>query len=310
MYTPNYQFDLNGSPESAVNAGLGTGQNILQNTVNQPQQYPDWWGGQAQGPKNYAYAPFVANQGLQQANIPGQYQGLMGGDYNRLETSLRQPGEIAANNAYQTGQRYLGDVMGGRGMYGSSVMGRQANEGLNREYQNTMTANAANAASQRYGLQQQGLQFGASHGLQRADLARQQYLDQWKAGLTDSTRQQEYGRNELGWNQAQDEAQRNFGNSQLQGEYQHGLARNAWQNNIDNMMMNRSLALAGQGAPLQQANMVDDRYYDQMDADQTAGIWQAALNPQTYQAIGDLWNTGSNIWDTVSGSNIWGNLWG
>jgi hypothetical protein len=93
------------------------------------------------------------------------YQGLMGGDYNALQTALTVPGQIAAQNAYNTGSRNLDSAMTGRGLYGSSIMSQQANEGLNREYMNAMASNASNAAAQRYGMQQTDLQNQNQFGL-------------------------------------------------------------------------------------------------------------------------------------------------
>lgn len=85
------------------------------------------------------------------------YQGLDGGDYTRLETSLRTPGEIAAKRAFQDQQRQLSDVMGGRGAYGSSAATRAMNNDAWGNYLNTLATNASQATAQRYGFQQTDL---------------------------------------------------------------------------------------------------------------------------------------------------------
>jgi len=95
-----------------------------------------------------------------QQNAPGQtakapvYTGLMGGDYDKLQSSLAVGGRQAAENAYNTGTQNLTNTMGGRGLYGSSVMQQQQTQGLDREYMRAQAANEANAAAQRYAMQQ------------------------------------------------------------------------------------------------------------------------------------------------------------
>ena len=89
------------------------------------------------------------------------YTGLMNGDYNALQSALQQPGQLAATNAYNTGTQNLTNAMSGRGLYGSSIMGQQQIQGLDREYQNALASNASQAAATRYGMQQGDLQKAA-----------------------------------------------------------------------------------------------------------------------------------------------------
>lgn len=82
------------------------------------------------------------------------YQGLMGGDYARLEAALATPGAIAAQDAYQQGLYNLQNTMGARGLYGSSMMQNQQTNQLDKVLQNALATNAANATTQRYTLEQ------------------------------------------------------------------------------------------------------------------------------------------------------------
>lgn len=93
------------------------------------------------------------------------YQGLMGGDYAALQAALQTPGEIAARRAYEQGQTNLTNTMGGRGLYGSSIMANQARTALETPYMDTLAANAANAAAQRYNMQASDLQNRNNFGL-------------------------------------------------------------------------------------------------------------------------------------------------
>jgi hypothetical protein len=85
------------------------------------------------------------------------YNSLMRGDYDALQQALTTPGQIEAQNAYNQGMVNLNAAMSGQGLYGSSMMGNQMNQGLNREYMNALSTNSANAAATRYGMEQQDL---------------------------------------------------------------------------------------------------------------------------------------------------------
>jgi hypothetical protein len=258
-------------PEDATNAGMGAAWEAMKNMFNNPQYYPDWWG------KDYqtldaskwqdAYPDFLTVPDYKGIDIPGQYQGLMEGDFNRLEESLRQPGEIAAQNAFQQGGDYLKNVMGGSGLYGSSVMGNQANNGLNQKYMDTMASNAAQAAAQRYGLQQNDLQFGANYGLQRGDLSRQNALDQYKAAMTSRNLLNDYNNQRFQFDYGLGESARNERNNLLQNRYQYDLASQAWRNALNENLMNAGLAFAGKSGNLANANrnyaMLQQQYNDQ-----------------------------------------------
>lgn len=138
------------------------------------------------------------------------YQGLMGGDYDKLQKALYDPAAIAANTAYQQGTANLNNTMGGRGLYGSSIMQNQANQGLNTVYQNTLATAAANAVKNRYDLQSQNLSsqnafnkdiYGLGltresgfnqYGLNKAGQDATQNANLWKAAESEAARKQGY----------------------------------------------------------------------------------------------------------------------
>ena len=154
------------------------------------------------------------NEGLDydKVDAPDAYNKLLEGDYDRLETALRDPAQRAATNAYEQGQTYLNDLMTGRGMYGSSVMTEQANEGLNKKYMDSMADAASQAVAQRYGLQQGDEQFAAQNALQlanfmsnenRADLAARQGMYNNLANIINNQMQENMARGQYGLNLAQ-----------------------------------------------------------------------------------------------------------
>jgi hypothetical protein len=85
------------------------------------------------------------------------WEGLMGSDYDALQTALQTPGEISARQAYTLGQTNLANTMGGKGLYGSSIMANQARTALDQPYIDALATNAAKAAASRYTLQQADL---------------------------------------------------------------------------------------------------------------------------------------------------------
>ena len=266
----------------AADYGFGAGKQLLEQAMLDKREMPAWWGDnyQMQNPEEWAnkYPGQVFNPTLNSVEMPDnyqaqEYQGMMNGDYNRLESSLRQPGEIAARTAYDQGSRDLKNYMGSTGMYGSSVMGQQANEGINREFMNTNATNAANAASQRYGLQQSDLQFGdqanrqdrqfgANFGLQRADLDRQQNIDKWKAGVTDAGLERDYNNQRFMFDYANSDAARQERNELNKGQYDYQMQADAWQQALREGLANQASQLTGNATQLSSAEM---RYQQSRD---------------------------------------------
>lgn len=263
------------SSEDAVETGLGGALNLIQNAnrIN----YPAYVASQKQAPSQQSYYSYTANAPMGKVSTPNYqytagnaptYQGLMGGDYNRLESALAAPGQIAAQNAYTTASRDLTNAMGGRGLYGSSIMGTQANEGLNREYMNALATNAANAAASRYGMQASDLanknQFGTTvygqklgqeeaanqYGLNQAGQQMTQEQNLYNAGVSDASRQGDYAKAAMEYANTGNEAYREWANAQNLEKYQYDLAAAQYANQQNTALINQYLALAGYGAPL------------------------------------------------------------
>lgn len=159
-----------------------------------PSEYPTYIPSQAQSPAQMDYYNYTPTSPIAQVQAPNYqmtakeatpysainpnasaagfswqgfnqaaptYSGLMSGDYAALQKALATPGELAATNAYNQGSVKLADVMGGKGLYGSSIMQNQQTQGLDKVFQEALAANAANAAASRYGFEQSDLQKAA-----------------------------------------------------------------------------------------------------------------------------------------------------
>ena len=356
--------DLGADP--AVKAGLGAANELLKAGLAKDYLYPQDISGQMVGPGEYNFTRFQQNPEMLRSAIaqwtdpnfqaqfqqgPGDVQAvghnltnivgperLQGGDYSALEQSLRVPGEIAAGEAFEKGMVNLKDVMGGRGIYGSSIMGNQMNE-LNKQYMNTLATNAAQATQQRYQMQQKDIEnvnkyeiskagmnigqqqflteyeqaiatgntaraqqmaleaskFGLAQDelnlasikaksaaqLQASELGMEQERDIYSAGLQDADRRQQYGDSALRFQMMQDDRLREFYNQQLKDQFNYQLSQQAWENSINEMLMNQSLAIAGQGAPLASAAL-------QAQAAQEAARREAKAmeDAAMYEAIG------------------------
>jgi hypothetical protein len=247
--------------------GLDQAQQLYQQQQAQGFQYPSYVSGAQNAPTKENYFNYTPTAPMAQVQTPnyqlsaGSYQGLMGGDYDKLQSALQQPGQLAASDAYNTGYTNLNNTMGGKGLYGSSMMANQATQGLDKTYQNALASNAAGAAAQRYGMEQTGLQnmntFNLSreqelnkYNAQMAELMRNQNADVWKSQATEADRSMQYGQGQMNYNQSYADQMRQWQNSQAYEKYTYDLARQQAQRSQQEQLMNQALAISGQGAPL------------------------------------------------------------
>lgn len=274
----------------------------------QPTASPAFVGSTTKSPTQTPFYEYAANQSYNQVQAPNYKVGLMNGDYDALQKSLQTPGDISAQNAFNKGWTNLRNTMGANGIYGSSIMAKDANEGVNREFMNTLTMNAANAATERYKLQQQAAQdenaFGANvYGTQVSDA-----LNKYKAGFTDSTRQTEYNAAKYAGDASYADKIREWENSQAYEKYLYDVAQQKQGTADTDSAINRYLSIAGQGAPLSQsftsAQSAYDNYLAQMaktkqsqDSANMAGIMGAI------GTVGGGLMSGYKDWSSYEGNN-------
>ena len=241
-------------------------------------------------PVNTQMYDYTANSPLQQIAAPS-YKGLMGGDYDKLEAALRQPGQQAATNAYNQGSQGLMNTMGGKGLYGSSIMQQQQNQGLNREYMNALANNASNATGQRYTMEQAGLKDFNAYNAQEIAGQRGQAMNTARVGQANTDGWNQY--NNLKYNADKQYAEQlnNWKNQQnYEQNFLHPQAETAFNQSQQEMLMNRALSLAGYGAPLQaaQQNML-------MKQQEIAGLQTNAAQQSENALIGAGFTGGATI---------------
>lgn len=203
-------------------------------------QYPDlsqgWWNS-AVAPKTQDYSGYNFQKYGTQAptfqtysEAAPTYTGLSDGAYGRLEKSLANPGAIAARNAYQQNKVDATAAAGGKGTYGSSPYMTQLTSQIGKNYADTMSTNASNAAAQRYSMQQKDLQFGTSTA-----------LDAWKQKLAENIAANSQGMQgwlarlnenniagQLGQSDAQFGANYNYRNALTDSNFQNSLKQALW----------------------------------------------------------------------------------
>lgn len=242
---PKYQ----GTPYDEYTLGaLKNAQGLISNTGY--NAYPEYVASQQKAPTQTDYVEYNPISPLANVTAPDYKNGLFGGDYDALQTALTTPGANAATTAYNQGTNNLQTTMGGRGLYGSSIMQNQQTNALDSTYQRAMADNAANAAALRYALQQKAAedqnQFNATIYPNRLQAAN----DQYKAGLLGTQDKRSYDVNKLTWDKSYQDALTAWENAKSYEKYQYDIANRADKQGYNEQQLNSLLALAGQGAPL------------------------------------------------------------
>jgi len=127
--------------------------------------------------EDFNYTPFNPNE--------SKLNGLMNTNYEELQKNLQAPGDLQINKTFDKSGFNIRDVMGGGGLYGSSIQGDAINDNaLNRS--NALASNAANAGATVAGLKSQENQW-----LGNAALNENQFLN------TMNLNESQFGRNLL-----------------------------------------------------------------------------------------------------------------
>ena len=212
--------------------------------------YPEYVSTAQKAPTQTDYYEYTATPTLAAVNAPNYKSGLLEGDYDKLQQALTSPGANAATTAYNQGYTNLNNAMGGRGLYGSSIMQNQATNNLDSVYQKALADNASNAAVQRYTMQQKAAEDENQYNANMYPYLLQQANDQYKANYAETQNKAAYDVAKLQWDKSYQDALTQWENAQNYEKYQYDLAKRADQNAWNEQQINANLAMAGQGAPL------------------------------------------------------------
>ena len=113
--------------------------------------------------------------GMGTYNAP-QFQSMTGGDYDRLEQNILTSRVAPLVSAYQTQAGRLDSDLAKRGIY-SSGAATQAQNDLTGSFLPQLTAAGAEAATQRYGLQNQELSALNQYNMENAN---RDYAAKWR----------------------------------------------------------------------------------------------------------------------------------
>ena len=283
--------------QDAMGTGLGMANYAAQSLAGMQSPYPGM--AQHQGPVTMSYSPMVTPNAYQGID----YQTLTGGDYNALQNALYQQGATAVDEQYKRGQADIANSMGGRGLYGSTMMGSQMQD-LTEQSANTKAQLAAQAAAKRYEMQMQEQAL-----LNR--MAQDSAQFGWKAGYSNADLINQYNQNKLNWDYQQANLPVQFANQEADRAFGYNLDRENYARGLLSDMFNRGINLAGgsSGSVNSAAQIAaqNEQAARNRESQMWSGIGSGLLSGFTPTASGKT--TFGNIWDTAKGAGDWlGNL--
>lgn len=262
MSTPDYS--------SYVKAGLSGAQNAINNNAYQP--YPAYMGGNKSNP----YATQQNAAGMQASGY-NPTQGVVSGT-GRTADQMYGDYQSAVDQSWNKAQGQIKNMYGANGLYGS-LGGGLMSGALQDGAQNY----AVSSAQGRMAADQSILadQIARANSYRDAyELAGNQNLDQWKAGMQTTDYNNQLLGNRIG-----------FGNSQIDAAYADQLARRQDYDAYRQTQIENYLGLAGGGSPNAAAQM-------QANAQQSAAK-QAASASNTAAWLGAA---GSTLGGLMSGA--------
>ena len=133
-------------------------------SYNDPGQYQQMnsWSQWSDPTANGKYQGQYQDNNYSMDTAKSMYQQPNSGAWDKYQTNLQKPGEVAAQNAYDQAMQSIKANSGGRGMYGSSVMNQDANNKAGKGLSDALVSNAANAATQTQSAQEQSNQYLAN----------------------------------------------------------------------------------------------------------------------------------------------------
>jgi len=263
-----------------TNAGLSGAQNRINSNTN--PAFPTYTGGNKANP----YAQQQSATGMAGSGYNAQ-QGTYSG-IGRDADSVRNDYMQTANQAWDRSQGQIKNAFGANGLYGS-LGGGLMSGALQDGAQNYMTGSAqARLAADNAIMQDESNR--ASNYRDAYELAGNQNLDQWKAGMQTTDYNNQLLGNRTG-----------FENSQIDAAYADQLARRDDQKAFNQLQIENYLGLAGGGSPMAGAQL-------SANAQQSAAK-QAANASNTGAWIGAGGSLLGGLMSGIGEANGWSNFW-
>ena len=264
---------------SYVKAGLTGAQNAINNNAYQP--YPDYTGGNKTNP----YATQQNATGMQ-ATRYNTTQGVVAGT-GRTADQMYGDYQSAVDQSWNKAQSQIKNAYGANGLYGSLGGGLMSGV-LNDGAQNYATASAQGRMAADQSILAD--QIARANSYRDAyELAGNQNLDQWKAGMQTTDYNNQLLGNRTG-----------FDNSQIDAAYQDQLARRNDRNAYNQLQIENYLGLAGGGSPMAGASMSASAQQDAARQAASASNTAAWIDAGGSLAGGLLSSYGDDIWNKVS----------
>lgn len=262
-----------------VTAGLQGAHNSIAGNTYQP--YPAYTGGQKTNP--YAQQQYATGM---KASGYNPTQGVVAGT-GRTANQMYGDYQSAVDQSWNKAQSAIKNMYGANGLYGS-LGGGLMSGALQDGAQNY----AVSSAQGRMAADQSILadQIARANSYRDAyELAGNQNLDQWKAGIQTTDYNNQLLGNRVG-----------FDNSQIDAAYQDQLARRNDRNAYNQLQIENYLGLAGGGSPMAGAAMSASAQQDAARQAASASNTAAWLGAGGSLAGGLLSSYGDDIWNQVS----------
>ena len=216
-YTPQFDWGTSTAPSSAQNSALGAATKTLGNLGSKQYSMPDYYGSQLKAPAQTDYYQTQSLTPMEKVDIPS-YLSFQGNDFQSWEDAIKNAAQSDINAQMQRTQGNMQNVLGGGGLYGSSIQADQMTN-LGDAWARALGNASASAKTSRMQMEQDALNAQNQWNLNRAGLGMDQNKAFWQANAAEQSRMDQYNQGQMNWNQQQAQNQIDFQNQNTAGQY-------------------------------------------------------------------------------------------
>jgi hypothetical protein len=271
-YTPKFDWGSSTAPNSAQNSALGAAKKTLGNLGKTSYSMPDYYGSQLKAPAQTDYYSTKKVNPLQQVDMPS-YLSFQGNDFQSWEDAIRNAAQSDINAQMGRTQTNMQSVLGGGGLYGSSIQGDQM-VNLGDAWARALGTSAADAKTQRMQMEQDALNAQNQWNLNRANLGMDQNKSIWQADAAEQARMDQYNQGGMNWAQQQAQSKIDFKNQKKAGQYNADIAASEWKRMLDDAIFNKTMALATGSMPGASAQLNYKATQDATESAENSSMWE------------------------------------